>query len=39
MPKHTNARLGPLMTALVVALAVGGGAAPATVLADAPGLP
>ena len=38
MPKHTNARLGPLMTALVVALAVGGGAAPATVLADAPGV-
>jgi uncharacterized repeat protein (TIGR03803 family) len=38
MPKHLNAHLGPLITTLVVALAVRGGTATAATLADAPGV-
>jgi uncharacterized repeat protein (TIGR03803 family) len=38
MPRRSDARLGPLLTALVVALVVRGGSAPAASLADAPGV-
>ena len=38
MPRRSDARLGPLLTALVIALVVRGGSAPAATLADTPGV-